>query len=172
MSARDDLAALATPPLAKLTIGPEDDQRDVRVRAMDLVQLARFTRAIKPIFDDVAALFAGEFNAGAIFGLIDTKLVHVVEALAEATLPHRKGEAEDQRDARVAEQVELLRCTPTKVIGELLLEVLAANKDFLSGRLMSALRTAGTVVRAGTGTTSSSPSPADAPAGPATMSSA
>lgn len=172
MSARDELAAIATPTLAKLTIGPEEEQRDVRVRAMDLVQLAGFTRAVRPIFDDVAALFAGEFNAGAIFGLIETKLVHVVEALAEATLPHRKGEAQDQRDSRVAEQVELLRCTPTKVIGELLLEVLAANRDFLSGRLMSALQTAATVVRAGSGTTPSSQSPGDAPAGPATTSSA
>jgi len=169
MSARDDHAAIVTPSLARLTIGPEEEQHEVRVRAMDLVQIARFTRAVRPIFDDVAALFSGGIEPAAIMALIETKLPHVAEALAEASLPHRKGEADDQRDARVAEQVELLRCTPTRVVSELLLEVIAANRDFLSGRLMSALRTAGTMARAGDGTTPASQSQAR-PAGPATTS--
>lgn len=153
---RDEFSAMRPAALGAVTIGSGDDTEQIVVRAMDVVQLSGFARAVRPIFDDVAAMLSGEGDAASILGLIEHKVDAVIDALSEATLPHRKGEAPDQRDARLAERREILRITPIDGLGELLLAVLGANKDFLRGRLTAALRTAATL-NLGAGQTPSRP---------------
>lgn len=153
---RDEFSVIDPAPMGAVEIGFGDEVVHVTVRAMDVVQISRFARAVRPIFGDVVAALSGEGGAASFLDLIENKIDAVVEALSEATLPHRKGESPDERDVRVAERREILRITPADALGDLLVAVLAANKDFLRGRLTAALQTAA-MLNPGAGQTQSRP---------------
>ncbi len=130
-------AALRTVDIGDATAGT--GQRVV-VKALKVGQIPAFARAVRPLTAQVEALIAGGLSFGAVLDLLEQHTDKVVEALAAAT----------------GAPVAALQDSSIEQIGELLLAVLAANKDFLRGRLTAAIRTAAQL-NPGAGSTPSQP---------------
>jgi hypothetical protein len=139
---RDEFSAIEPAALGAVDIGDEANgtAQRVVVRALKVGQLPAFARAVRPLTAQVEALIAGGLSVNAVLALLEQHTDKVVEALAVAT----------------GASSAALNDSSVEQIGELLLAVLAANKDFLRGRLTAALRTAATL-NPGAGQTPSQP---------------
>lgn len=140
--ARDEFDAIEPAALGAVDIGDQANgtAQRVVVKALKVGQIPAFARAVRPLTAEVEALIAGGLSVAAVLQMLEQHTDKVVEALAAAT-----GAPADALNDSSIEQ-----------IGELLLAVLAANKDFLRGRLTAALRTAAKV-NPGAGQTPSQP---------------
>jgi hypothetical protein len=134
----DEFNAINPAPIGAVDIGDAANGTTLRVivRALKVGQIPAFARAVRPLSTEVEALIAGGLSVGAVLALLEQHTDKVVEALSAAT-----GAPTDSLNDSTIEQ-----------LGELLLAVLAANKDFLRGRLRAALQTAATM-SAGAGQT-------------------
>lgn len=95
--------------------------RQVVVRPLTVGQLPAFARAIRPIIGQLGTL---ELSVDGLLDLIADHGEHVIEAVAVATgVP-----ADDIRQAGADEMIALVA------------EVISANRDFLVGRLPTALQ--------------------------------
>ena len=100
-----------------------------QVRPLKIGQLPAFARAARPLADRIGGLLAGGVTAEAVLDLVEQDFDRVVELLHVAT----------------GAPVEAVKeATLDQALGAVL-AVLAANKDFLRGRLAAALRTAATL---------------------------
>ena len=129
MSARDDLSVLAPEALGTVEFGDGPAAWRGQVRPLKIGQLPEFARAARPLADRVGALLAGGVTAEAVLDLIEQDFERVINLLHVAT----GAPVEAVKDA-----------TLDQALGAVL-AVLAANKDFLRGRLAAALRTAATL---------------------------
>lgn len=128
MSARDDLSVLAPDALGGVELGEGATAWSGQVRPLKIGQLPAFARAARPLADRIGGLLAGGVTAEAVLDLIEQDFDRVVELLHVAT----------------GAPVEAVKeATLDQALGAVL-AVLAANKDFLRGRLAAALRTAAT----------------------------
>ncbi len=125
----DDFSALETAPLGSIELGEGLNCWRGQVRALKVGQLPAFARAIRPLADRVQAMIAEGFTVEGVLGLIETDFDKVVEVLHVAT----GAPAESVRDATIDQALGAV------------LAVLGANKDFLRGRLVAALKTAATL---------------------------
>jgi hypothetical protein len=139
---RDEFSAIEPAALGVVDIGDKENgtAQRVVVRALKVGQLPAFARAVRPLTAQVEALIAGGLTVNAVLALLEQHTDKVVEALAVAT----------------GASPAALNDSSIEQIGELLLAVLAANKDFLRGRLTAAIRTAATL-NPGAGQTPSPP---------------
>lgn len=129
MSARDDLSVLAPDALGGVELGEGATAWSGQVRPLKIGQLPAFARAARPLADRIGGLLAGGVTAEAVLDLIEQDFDRVVELLHVAT----------------GAPVEAVKeATLDQALGAVL-AVLAANKDFLRGRLAAALRTAATL---------------------------
>lgn len=151
MSARDDFDVIDPPALGEIALGDGATRTTVVVKAMKIVQMPAFARALRPIIGEVEAMMAAGIGVDAVLTLVETRLDDVLQVLQIAT----------------GAPMEALRDSTIDQILGAVLAVIQANKDFLNGRLAAALRTAGQI--RGAGLTPSSASPAQ-PAGPSTAS--
>lgn len=129
MSTPDDLSVLAPEALGTVELGEGAGLWRGQVRPLKIGQLPAFARAVRPLADRLGALLAGGVTADAVLDLIEQDFDRLVEVLHVAT----GAPVEAVRDA-----------TLDQALGAVL-AVLAANKDFLRGRLAAALRTAATL---------------------------
>ncbi len=127
----DDFSALEPAPTGSVVIGDGATERRVIVKPLKVGQIPAFARAVRPLSAEVEGLIAGGLSVPAVLALLETRTSDVVDALHAAT----------------GAPVDSLNDSSIGQIGELLLAVLAANKDFLRGRLTAALRTAATLNR-------------------------
>lgn len=137
---RDEFIAIEPMPHGGVVIGDGATRTAVVVRALKVGQIPAFARAIRPLSGEVEALFAGGLSVGGVLALLEQHTDKVVEALAIAT----------------GASAEALNDSTIEQIGELLLAVIAANKDFLRGRLTAAIQTAAKM-NPGAGPTPSQP---------------
>jgi hypothetical protein len=129
VSARDDLSVLAPDALGGVELGEGATAWSGQVRPLKIGQLPAFARAARPLADRIGGLLAGGVTAEAVLDLIEQDFDRVVELLHVAT----------------GAPVEAVKeATLDQALGAVL-AVLAANKDFLRGRLAAALRTAATL---------------------------
>ncbi len=129
MSAPDDLSVLAPEALGSVELGEGAAAWRGQVRPLKIGQLPAFARAARPLADRIGGLLAGGVTAEAVLDLIEQDFDRVVELLHVAT----------------GAPVEAVKeATLDQALGAVL-AVLAANKDFLRGRLAAALRTAATL---------------------------
>jgi hypothetical protein len=101
----------------------------VVVRPLKVGQLPAFARAIQPLSAEIGAALTAGLSVDSVLGLVTEHFDKVVDALSAAT----GATPEAIREATVEQAMELV------------LAVLQANKDFLRGRLVAALKTAATV---------------------------
>jgi hypothetical protein len=129
VSARDDFAALDPAPLGTVTLGEGPGAVTVTVKALKVGKLPAFARALQPLSGEISAAMAAGLTVDSVLGLVHEHFDRVIEALAVAT------DASEAaiRDATIDQALELV------------LAVLQANKDFLRGRLVAALKTAAMV---------------------------
>lgn len=132
----DDLDVIAPGPLGAVILG----ETMVHVRALRVGQLPAFARALKPIADDIGRIMDGDVSASSIIDLVAEHTEHIIEAASAAT-----GASPD-----------LIREATIEQLLELVAEILRANRDFLRGRLLSAIKLAATPNR-GDGPTPSAP---------------
>jgi len=126
VSAPDDLSVLAPEALGSVELGEGAAAWRGQVRPLKIGQLPAFARAARPLADRIGGLLAGGVTAEAVLDLIEQDFDRVVELLHVAT----------------GAPVEAVKeATLDQALGA----VLAANKDFLRGRLAAALRTAATL---------------------------
>lgn len=139
---RDEFSAIEPAPLGAVDIGdPENGTAQrITVRALKVGQIPAFARAVRPLSAEVEALIAGGLTVGAVLALLEQHTDKVIEALSAAT----------------GAPANALNDSSVDQIGDLLVAVLAANKDFLRGRLTAAIRTAATL-NPGAGQTPSQP---------------
>lgn len=126
MSTLDDLSVLAPESQGIIELGDGEAAWRGMVHPLKIGQLPAFARAVRPLSDRIGALLAGGVTAEAVLDLVEQDFDRVVELLHVATgapVPAVKEATLDQALGAV-------------------LAVLAANKDFLRGRLAAALRTA------------------------------
>jgi hypothetical protein len=129
VSAPDDLSVLAPEALGSVELGEGAAAWRGQVRPLKIGQLPAFARAARPLADRIGGLLAGGVTAEAVLDLIEQDFDRVVELLHVAT----------------GAPVEAVKeATLDQALGAVL-AVLAANKDFLRGRLAAALRTAATL---------------------------
>lgn len=128
---RDEFSAIEPLALGAVDIGDAANgtAQRVVVKALKVGQIPAFARAVRPLTAQVEALIIGGLSAGAVLELLEQHTDKVVEALSAAT----GAPAASLQDSTIEQ------------MGELLLAVLAANKDFLRGRLTAAIRTAAMV---------------------------
>lgn len=129
MSAPDDFEAIDPAALGVVELGEGAQAWRGQVRALKVGQLPAFARALRPLADRVQAIIAGGLTVEAVLALVETDFDRVVELLHVAT----GAPAEAVREATIDQALGAV------------LAVLAANKDFLRGRLAAALRTAATL---------------------------
>lgn len=108
-------------------------ERTVIVRPLKVGQVPAFARAVRPLSDEITAMMQGGVTVAGVLALLESSTEKVVEALAAAT----------------GAPVASLNDSDLNQLGELLVAVLAANKDFLRGRLTAALKTAAAMNGAG-----------------------
>lgn len=139
---RDEFSALEPIALGTVRVGDEagGTAQTVTVRPLKVGQIPAFARAVRPVSDQVQAMLAGGLDVAGVMQLLEQHTEQVIEALAVAS-----GARQDA-----------LRDSTIEQIGELLLAVLAANRDFLRGRLTAAIRTAA-AASSGAGQTPSQP---------------
>lgn len=137
---RDEFSAIEPMPHGSVVIGDGPTRTAVVVRALKVGQIPAFARAVRPLSGEVEALIAGGLSVGGVLALLEQHTDKVVEALAIAT----------------GASAEALNDSTIEQIGELLLAVIAANKDFLRGRLTAAIQTAAKM-NLGAGPTPSQP---------------
>lgn len=126
MSAGDDLEMIEPAPAGSVTLGDGDNAITVVVKAMRVGQLPAFARALRPISSEIEKIVVDGASVDSVLALVETQFDHVVGALHAAT----GAPQEAIRDSTIDQALALL------------LAVIAANKDFLKGRLATALRTA------------------------------
>lgn len=136
----DDLSVLAPAVAGVVMLGDGDAAIRVEVRPLKLRQLPAFTAALRPLADRISAIMDGGIDVGAIMDLVEHDFERVLEVLHSATGAPRAALEEATIDQAL----------------ELVLAVISANKDFLRGRLLTAVRTAATLT-AGAGPTPSQP---------------
>ncbi len=129
MSAPDDFAAIEPAALAVVELGEGASAWRGQVRPLKVGQLPAFARALRPLADHVQAAIAGGLTVESVLALVETDFDRVVEVLQVAT----GAPVESVRDATIDQALGAV------------LAVLAANKDFLRGRLAAALKTAATL---------------------------
>lgn len=139
---RDEFSVIDPAPMGAVDIGDVENGTATRVvvKALKVGQIPAFARAVRPLSAEVEALIAGGLSVGAVLALLEEHTDKIVDALAAAT----GAPAASLQDSSVEQ------------IGELLVAVLAANKDFLRGRLTAALQTAA-MLNPGAGQTQSRP---------------
>lgn len=140
MTARDEFSAIEPVPMGVVVIGEDASQRIVHVKPLKVGQIPAFARAIRPLSSEIEAMIGGGMTVASVLALLETHTERVVEALHVAT----------------GAPVESLNDSTLEQMGELLVAVLAANKDFLRGRLTAALQTAAKL-NPGAGLTPSNP---------------
>lgn len=138
-TASDEFSAIESAASGCVTLGDGPSAVLVAVKPLKVGQLPSFTRAVRPLVEKISAALDGGINAEAIVSLIESDFDQVVEVLHAAT----GASAEAIREATISQALELV------------LAVISANKDFLRGRLMAALKTAATL-NLGAGQTPSS----------------
>lgn len=151
---RDEFEAIAPAPVGAVEIGDAANgtAASIVVRPLKIGQLPAFARAARPLADKISAALAIGITAADVLALLADHTDAAVDALAAATGASR----------------EALADSTLEQLGDLLAAVISANKDFLRGRLIAALRTAAAGT-SGAGPTPSSPLP-QPPAGSATPS--
>ncbi len=139
---RDEFSAIEPLPLGAVDIGDAGNgtAQRVVVKPLKVGQIPAFARAVRPLSAQIEALIAGGLTVGAVLALLEAHTEQAVEALAAAT----------------GAPAAALNDSTIEQIGELLLAVIAANKDFLRGRLTAALKTAA-AMNPGAGQTASKP---------------
>jgi len=126
VSGGDDFELIEPAPAGSVTLGDGDSATTIVVKPMRVGQLPAFARALRPISAEIEQIVTSGASVDSVLGLIETQFDHVVEALHAATgAPHGA-----IRDSTIDQALALL------------LAVIAANKDFLRGRLATALTTA------------------------------
>lgn len=135
----DDFSALEPAPAGMVILGEGPAAVRVVVKPLKVGQLPTFARAVRPLADKISAALAGGINPGAIAALIEEDFEQVVQVLHAAT----GASVEAIHEATISQALELV------------LAVLQANRDFLRGRMVAALRTAATL-NPGAGPTPSS----------------
>lgn len=125
----DDLGVIEPGPLGTVELGEDETLWRGQVRALKVGQLPAFAAAVRPLADRVNAMLTAGVSVSAVLDIVETDFENVVEVLCVAT---------------GAPKASVLDSTVDQVLGALL-AVLAANKDFLRGRLAAALRTAATL---------------------------
>jgi hypothetical protein len=129
VSARDDLEVIDPAPQGAVTLGDGAAAVRVIVKPMRVGQLPAFARALRPISSEIDRIMVDGMSVDSVLALIEGNFESAIEALHAAT-----GAAHDAiRDATLDQALELF------------LAVLSANKDFLRGRLATALKTAAAV---------------------------
>lgn len=136
----DDLSIIDPPPFGSVDLGDGDATHRVTIRPLKVKQLPSFAAAVAPVAEQVSRMIGEGISAAGVLKLLAEQTEHVVAALSCATgaTPEQVGEATIEQ------------------LAELLLAVLNANRDFLRGRLLSALTTAATEL-GGAGRTPSNP---------------
>ena len=139
---RDDLSVIDPAPLGAVDIGDPETGTALRVvvKALKVGQIPAFARAVRPLSAEVEALIGGGLTVGAVLALLEQHTEKVIDALSAAT----------------GAPANALNDSSVEQIGDLLVAVLAANKDFLRGRLTAALQTAAKL-NPGAGQTQSRP---------------
>lgn len=135
-----DLDVIEPAPDGAVLLGEGPDAVSVTVRKLRVGQLPAFARALQPIADDVVRIMAGDVGASDLIALVGERTSNVVEVVSAAT----GVSAEAINEATIEQLLELV------------LAILTANRDFLRGRLMAAIKTAANLSR-GDGPTPSSP---------------
>lgn len=138
---RDQYSAIDPAPAGSVDIGDPANGTAQRlvVKALKVGQIPAFARAVLPLTAEIETLIAGGLSVAAVLQMLEQHTDKVVEALAAGT----------------GAPAAALNDSSIEQIGELLLAVLAANKDFLRGRLTAALQTA--AATNGAGPTASKP---------------
>ncbi len=136
----NDLNVIEPAAHGAVVLGEAPNERLVTVRALRVGQLPAFARAVGPIAEDITRIMRGDVSAVSIASIIAERTDDVVAAASTAT-----GVDPDViREATVEQMLELV------------LAILQANRDFLRGRLLSAIKSAATLSR-GDGPTPSTP---------------
>lgn len=140
------------------TLGEDEDRVTIRVRPMQVDMIPAFTRAVQPLVGVISGLLGGEsLRIAEISAFVQENFDEVKSLLAVATTRVERGDTEDKLAAKIDARKQEIGLSSIDQALSLLLGVIQANKDFLSGRLMQALRTAA-ALRNGAGLTPSSPS--------------
>jgi hypothetical protein len=140
-------------------LGDDEGAVTITVRPLTVAQIPGFTRAIRPMLDVVADVMANGVNFDTLAGAVEGNFTDMVAALAAATTRFPRGASDDDKASALAARAEQIEAATVEQVLELLLAVIQANKDFLRGRLVLALRTAA-MLKAGAGLMSLSPSSA------------
>lgn len=136
----DAMGVIDPAPLGAVQLGDGATAATVVVRPLKVGKLPAFARALQPLSADLEAMFAAGFTVAGVLKLVEERFEHVIEALEIATGAPRA----TIEDSTVEQALELV------------LAVLAANRDFLRGRLTAALQTAASLSR-GAGQTPARP---------------
>jgi hypothetical protein len=129
VTARDnDLAVIDPAPTGSVSIGDADNgtAQTVTVRALKIGKLPAFARAVQPLAGEIEAILAGGLTAAGVLALVEQHFDKLVDALHIATGAPRQA----IEDSTIEQALELV------------LAVLAANRDFLRGRMTAAIQTA------------------------------
>ena len=144
-------------------MGDDDQAVTVVVRPLTVAQIPPFTRAVRPLLDVVSSIMNGAVDFDTLSAAIEDHFAEMVTAMAAATVRFERGASEDQKAAALAARASEIEAATIEQMLELLLAVISANKDFLRGRLIQALRTAA-ILSNGAGLTAMSASSAPASA--------
>ena len=136
MSDVDDFDVIEPAPAGSVTLGDGSTATTVVVKAMRVGQLPAFARALRPISSEIEHIVSSGASVDSVLSLVETRFENVVEALHAATGAPK----EAINDSTIEQALALL------------LAVIAANKDFLKGRLAQALKTA-SLLKPGAGLT-------------------
>lgn len=154
---RDDLTAIGAAEASVFTLGEDEEAVTVRVRALQVDLIPAFTQAVEPLLGVVAGVLGGDGSSmGQIATLVREHFPAVKRVLAVATTRVAKGDDADALERKIAEREAEVGMASVDQALELLLGVLKANRDFFSGRLIAALRTAAKATD-GAGPTASKP---------------
>jgi len=146
-------------PRGAVRLGDDAQSVTVVVRPLTVAQIPAFTRAVKPLLDVVSSVMNGGANIESLSAAVEGHFEQMVSALSAATTRFERGANEEAKAAALAARAADIEAATVEQVLELLLAVIQANKDFLRGRLMQALRTAA-VLTNGAGLTHTSQSSA------------